>query len=81
MTATFWWVLLLVFGIILGNLWLLRHNKAQDAKWREQQASREKSQEGATTSTALGAGSAVDVSHSKHSDLSSSTDASDGGGD
>ncbi|WP_337840296.1 DUF2897 family protein [Rheinheimera sp.] len=53
MTLTFWWVLVLVLGIVIGNLWLLRTNKAQDEKWRQHQAQRDKNQDGATTGTAL----------------------------
>jgi hypothetical protein len=42
MTAAFWWILLLAFGLILGNLWMLKRSKRLDeqakAKFRRKKA-------------------------------------------
>lgn len=27
MTMTLWWTLLIIFGLVLANLWLIRRNK------------------------------------------------------
>ncbi len=79
MTATFWWILVLALGIIIGNLWLIRRSKGLDAKT---EVTQKKSTEGGITGTVV-AGSGTDASRIKQVDTdhhSPSDGGSDGGG-
>lgn len=81
MTATFWWILLIALGIIIGNLWLIRRSKGLVAKPKTE-ITQKKSAEGGVTGTVV-AGSGTDASRIKQVDTdhhNSSDGSSDGGG-
>lgn len=80
MTATFWWILAIVLGIIVGNLWLIRRSKGLE-KTITTEVTQKKTTEGAVTGTVVAA-SGTDASRIKQVDTdhhSSSEGGSDGG--
>jgi Na+/glutamate symporter len=80
MTATFWWILAIVLGIIVGNLWLIRRSKGLE-KTTTTEVTQKKTTEGAVTGTVVAA-SGTDASRIKQVDTdhhSSSEGGSDGG--
>ncbi len=80
MTVTFWWILVVALGIIIGNLWLIRRSKGLDAKAKTE-VSQKKSTEGGVTGTVV-ASSGTDASRIKQVDTdhhSTSDGGSDGG--
>jgi Protein of unknown function (DUF2897) len=80
MTATFWWILAIVLGIIVGNLWLIRRSKGLD-KTTITEVTQKKNSEGAVTGTVVAA-SGTDASRIKQVDTdnhSPSEGGSDGG--
>lgn len=81
MNSSFWWILLIALGIILGNLWLIRRSKGLDNKSKTE-VIQPKSAEGGITGTVV-ASTGTDASRIKQVDTehhSTSEAGSDGGG-
>jgi hypothetical protein len=78
MTASFWWILVVALGIILGNLWLIRRSKGLDAKAKTE-VSQKTSTEGGVTGSVV-ASSGTDASRIKQVDTDHHN-TSDGGSD
>jgi len=78
MTASFWWILVIALGIIIGNLWLIRRSKGLNAKTKTE-VSQKNSTEGGVTASVV-ASSGTDASRIKQVDTDHHSQ-SDGGSD
>jgi hypothetical protein len=81
MTATFWWILAIVLGIIVGNLWLIRRSKGLKPATKTE-VTQKKSTDGGVTGTVV-ASTGTDGSRIKQVDADNhgaSDVGSDGGG-
>lgn len=82
MTLNLCWMLLIIFGLVLGNLWLLRLNKKRQQVKPRKEIKQKKTTEGGVTGTIV-AGSGTEVHKNKQLDTdhhNSSEGGSDGGG-
>lgn len=80
MTATFWWILFVVLGIIIGNLWLIRRSSKGLQKKPQTELDQKKSTEGGVTGTVV-AGTGTDGSRIKQVDADNHHNTSDSGSD
>lgn len=81
MTMTLWWTLVIIFGLVLANLWLIRRNKKLRQNSLKQKIEQKKTSDGGVTGT-IAATSGTDGSRIKQVDTdhhSPSDTGSDGG--
>ena len=80
MTMTLWWTLLIIFGLVLANLWLIRRNKKLQQEKPKREIRQKKTAEGGVTGTIV-AGSGTDGSRIKQVDTDHHHRSSEGGSD
>lgn len=81
MTPTFWWILVVVLGIVIGNLWLIRRSKGKGLPQNPQtKTGQDKTTEGAITGTLI-ASNSLDSHKIKQADTDHHQSPSDSGSD